>query len=96
VNALVWYIVVTLLVAAFLLQAIAKIPWPTLAALLSIRGVDARLAAAQLKLLAAQDADTINKLVFFTSAVSGAAQQLLATIKQACCSRSDTGSQAGS
>jgi hypothetical protein len=90
------HIAVTRLTAAFLLQAIARIPRPTLAALLSIRGVDARLAVAQLKLLAAQDADTINKLAFFTSAVSGAAQPLLATIKQACYSRSDTGSQAGS
>jgi MFS superfamily sulfate permease-like transporter len=52
------------------LQAISKIPRPTLAALLSIQGVDSATAVAQMKALAAQDKETIAKLVFFTTQVS--------------------------
>jgi hypothetical protein len=40
------------------MKVLAKVPRPALAALLSIRGVDTRLAVAQLKELAAQDVET--------------------------------------
>ncbi|WIA19629.1 hypothetical protein OEZ85_005566 [Tetradesmus obliquus] len=51
------------------LMAIARIPRPTLAALLSVQGADSSVVVAQLKTLAAQDAETISKLVFFTGNV---------------------------
>ncbi|WIA19628.1 hypothetical protein OEZ85_005565 [Tetradesmus obliquus] len=46
--------------------AIGRIPRPTLSALLSVQGADSNVVVAQLKTLAAQDAETISKLVFFT------------------------------
>jgi hypothetical protein len=57
------------LLLPFLLQAIARIPRPTLSALLSIQGVNADVVVSQMKSLAAQDAATIDKLVFFTKQV---------------------------
>uniref|UniRef100_A0A383WLP4 Magnesium transporter MgtE intracellular domain-containing protein n=1 Tax=Tetradesmus obliquus TaxID=3088 RepID=A0A383WLP4_TETOB len=51
------------------LMAIARIPRPTLAALLSVEGADSSVVVAQLKTLAAQDAETLNKLVYFTGNV---------------------------
>jgi hypothetical protein len=57
------------LIAVVLVQAIARIPRPTLSALLSIQGVNADVVVGQMKSLAAQDAETISKLVFFTKQV---------------------------